>query len=103
MSTQTADGEPPIIHASLEIDPWFGVPLALALVAINGFFVAAEFALVKIRPTQIQQRRERGELAAKIAQRVLDKLAPHLSACQLGITLASLALGFVGEPVFAVL
>src|SRR5262245_15274042 len=96
-----AAAEMSAMHSAVEVDPWVGIPLSLALVAINGFFVAAEFALVKLRPTQLKQRMERGELRAKIAQRVLDQLDSHLSACQLGITFASLALGFVGEPVFA--
>ncbi len=83
------------------MDPWLGLSLGLLLVAINGFFVAAEFALVKLRPTQIQPRVDKGEVRAKMTQHVLERMASYLSAAQLGITLASLALGWIGEPAFA--
>ena len=71
------------------------------LVFVNGFFVAAEFALVKIRDTQLQPLITRGQRRAAIARRVLRNLDRSLSAAQLGITLASLGLGWIGEPVFA--
>src|SRR5215212_6351164 len=71
------------------------------LVLLNGFFVAAEFALVKIRDTQLQPLIQRGHRRASIARRVLNNLDRSLSAAQLGITLASLGLGWLGEPVFA--
>lgn len=70
------------------------------LVFLNGFFVAAEFAIVKIRDTQLQPLVNQGITRAKVARAVVHNLDPALSACQLGITLASLALGWVGEPVF---
>lgn len=73
------------------------------LVFLNGFFVAAEFAIVKIRETQLQPLINQGVKRAKVAQAVMQNLDPALSACQLGITLASLALGWVGEPVFEAL
>lgn len=63
------------------------------LVFVNGFFVAAEFALVKVRTSQIDQLVERGSWAAKMTSRALDHLDAYLSASQLGITVASLALG----------
>ncbi|HEX8201091.1 MAG TPA: hemolysin family protein [Isosphaeraceae bacterium] len=63
------------------------------LVFINGFFVAAEFALVKVRTSQIEQLVEQGNWAAKLTSRALDRLDAYLSASQLGITVASLALG----------
>src|SRR5918997_2812452 len=63
------------------------------LVFINGFFVAAEFALVKVRTSQIDQLVEKGNWAAKLTSRALDHLDAYLSASQLGITVASLALG----------
>ncbi|WZO97761.1 hemolysin family protein [Isosphaeraceae bacterium EP7] len=63
------------------------------LVFINGFFVAAEFALVKVRTSQIEQLAEAGNWAAKLTLRALDRLDSYLSASQLGITVASLALG----------
>ena len=75
----------------------------VVLVALNGFFVAAEFALVKIRDTQLDKLVLEGRWRAKVARRVLANLDRTLSAAQLGITLASLALGWVGEPVFAAL
>ncbi len=64
------------------------------LIFINGFFVAAEFALVKVRTSQIDQLVERGNWAAKLTSRALDHLDAYLSASQLGITVASLALGY---------
>jgi CBS domain containing-hemolysin-like protein len=74
----------------------------VALVLINGFFVAAEFALVKIRDSQLEPMIVKGQRRAKVARRVLRNLDRSLSAAQLGITLASLGLGWIGEPVFAV-
>ena len=71
------------------------------LVALNGFFVAAEFALVKIRSSQLETLAEEGNKRALMGQRVLGNLDAYLSACQLGITLASLGLGWVGEPFLA--
>lgn len=73
------------------------------LVLLNGFFVAAEFALVKLRDGQLQPLIDKGHRRARIARQVLANLDSSLSACQLGITLASLALGWIGEPVFAAL
>ena len=75
----------------------------LILVAINGFFVAAEFALVKIRDTQLEPLIRKGNRAARVTRKIIANLDASLSACQLGITLASLALGWVGEPVFSAL
>ncbi len=71
------------------------------LVLLNGFFVAAEFALVKIRDSQLKPLIKDGNPRAAMTGKVLENLDSSLSACQLGITLASLALGWVGEPVFA--
>jgi CBS domain containing-hemolysin-like protein len=73
----------------------------VVLVLLNGFFVAAEFALVKIRDTQLSPLIEKGHHRARVARRVLSNLDRSLSACQLGITLASLGLGWLGEPLFA--
>jgi CBS domain containing-hemolysin-like protein len=83
------------------ISPGWGLFLAAVLVGLNGFFVAAEFALVKVRPTQIEPFVAEGQRRAKVAQHMLRHLDAYLSATQLGITLASLALGVVGEPAFA--
>jgi CBS domain containing-hemolysin-like protein len=71
----------------------------LALVALNGFFVAAEFALVKVRGTQLDTLIEEGNRRARLAKNMTSNLDAYLSACQLGITLASLGLGWIGEPV----
>ena len=75
--------------------------LAIVLVILNGFFVAAEFALVKIRPSQIKKLVSEKRLFAGSAKWLFDRLDHTLSACQLGITMASLGLGWVGEPAFA--
>lgn len=75
--------------------------LVLFLVLLNGFFVASEFAMVRVRSTRIAQLTEEGNFRAKLAQRVLLNLEAYLSATQLGITLASLGLGWVGESVIA--
>ncbi len=75
----------------------------LVLVLLNGFFVAAEFALVKIRDTQLTVWVNRGHRRARVARLILKRLDAYLSAAQLGITLASLGLGWIGEPVFAAL
>jgi len=73
----------------------------LLLVLLNGFFVAAEFALVKVRDTQLEPLVGKGQLRARVARRTVRNLDAALSATQLGITLASLGLGWIGEPVFA--
>jgi CBS domain containing-hemolysin-like protein len=75
--------------------------LAFFLVLLNGFFVAAEFAIVKVRETRIRELAESGSLVAKASLDTIHKLDAYLSATQLGITLASLGLGWIGEPAFA--
>ena len=84
---------PPI---SLDLPVGWGLTVALFLVGLNGFFVAAEFALVKVRPTQIAPHTD--TLRGRMAQRMIHHLDAYLSATQLGITLASIGLGVVGEP-----
>lgn len=74
---------------------------ALLLVLLNGFFVAAEFALVKVRETRIVELADAGSRRAKMAMHAIHHLDAYLSATQLGITLASLGLGWIGEPAFA--
>ncbi len=81
----------------------FKILAIVLLVVLNGFFVAAEFALVKIRDTQLDALVEQGHRRAGVARLILGNLDRSLSAAQLGITLASLALGWVGEPVFTAL
>src|ERR1041385_610356 len=73
------------------------------LVAANGFFVATEFALVGVRSSRIETLVAQGSRAAKRLMQLLQNLNAYLSACQLGITLASLALGWIGEPAVATL
>src|SRR5688572_22718547 len=75
--------------------------ITLILILVNGFFVAAEFALVKVRASQLDLRAQKGSNRAKMAKKLLEKLDAYLSASQLGITLASLALGAVGEQVIS--
>lgn len=75
-----------------------GVLSVFLLVATNGFFVAAEFALVGARRTRITQLASEGNSAAKLAQRATEHLDSYIAATQLGITLSSLGLGWVGEP-----
>ena len=75
--------------------------IAIVMVLLNGFFVAAEFALVKVRGSQLDELVKQGRPFAKTARWLGDRLDASLSACQLGITMASLALGWVGEPAFA--
>lgn len=75
----------------------------LFLVLLNGFFVAAEFAIVKVRSTQIETLVKRHHRRARVADNVIQHLDAYLSATQLGITLASLGLGWLGEPFVAAL
>ena len=75
--------------------------LVFFLVFANGFFVASEFALVGVRRSRIEMLVARGSRSAKRLLMLLDNLNTYISATQLGITMASLALGWVGEPVFA--
>jgi CBS domain containing-hemolysin-like protein len=75
----------------------------LALVLLNGFFVASEFALVGARGTKLAEMAAQGDRLARLAQRAVAQLDRYLSATQLGITIASLALGWIGEPVVAAL
>jgi CBS domain containing-hemolysin-like protein len=86
-----------VIAASLKLLAVF------ALVLLNGFFVAAEFSLVRIRETQLDLLVARGQRGAKMALHIVRNLNSYLSATQLGITMASLGLGWLGEPVFSAL
>lgn len=72
--------------------------LIVFFVLMNAFFVIAEFALVKVRKSRIEVLAATGGVGARYAQKVVNNLNMYLSACQLGITLASLALGWIGEP-----
>lgn len=78
-----------------------GILFTLFLVFLNGFFVAAEFAIVKVRASQIEIRAKTGNRAATLASHIVSHLDGYLAATQLGVTLASLGLGLVGEPVIS--
>lgn len=79
----------------------FNLLLVVFLVFLNGFFVAAEFAIVKVRSTRIESLVVEGNHKAKLAKKLIDNLDAYLSVSQLGITLASLGLGWIGEPAIA--
>src|SRR5229473_575737 len=71
------------------------------LIAANAFFVASEFALVSVRRTRLETRANNGSRGARAALRLLEEPTTFISAVQLGVTLASLALGWIGEPTIA--
>src|SRR3954452_16108776 len=75
--------------------------LLLVLIAINGVFVAAEFALVRSRRSKLEQLASDGARGASGVLEALDRIDEYLSACQLGITMASIGIGFLGEPAVA--
>src|SRR5262249_26314355 len=75
--------------------------LVPALVVLNGLFVAAEFALIAVRKTQIEELVRQGRKGAKHAEAAISRLDRSIAATQLGITLASLGLGWIGEPALA--
>jgi CBS domain containing-hemolysin-like protein len=79
---------------------WVLLAGMLVLVVANGFFVAAEFALVRARRSRLEEAREHDRRAA-VALREVDRISEYLSSCQLGITLASIGIGFLGEPALA--
>ncbi|MDH3285825.1 MAG: CNNM domain-containing protein, partial [Acidobacteriota bacterium] len=79
----------------------FLLALSFFLVLLNGFYVAAEFALVKVRTSRLSELVAEGRPLAKTALWLARRLDQSLSACQLGITIASLGLGWIGEPAIA--
>lgn len=79
----------------------YQIILVILLVLLNGFFVASEFALVGVRKTRIEELVRKGNPTAKLVQKALQNLDTYISATQLGITIASLALGWIGEPALA--
>ncbi len=95
----------PVVHTAADYGNWTTtlslLVIAAALVIANGFFVAAEFALVKIRPSRLDDLVSEGQRFAPTAKWLASRLEQSLSAGQLGITMASLGLGWVGEPAFA--
>ncbi len=82
-------------------DIFISIIVVLGLVFLNGFFVAAEFAIVKVRSTQIEPLAKAGSRRAQVAEHIIHHLDSYLSACQLGVTMTSLGLGWVGEPFVA--
>ena len=80
------------------MSPYLSLGLTLLIVALNGFFVAAEFALIRVRQTRITELVESGNARARTVQDLLKRIDTYLSATQLGVTIASLALGSIGEP-----
>ena len=85
----------------MDAGPLPGLLAIFTLVAANGFFVAAEFSLVKVRQTRIDELSAEGKSNARVVQEELQHLDTYIAATQLGITLASLALGWIGEPSLA--
>jgi CBS domain containing-hemolysin-like protein len=85
----------------VEIPPSLGLLLILGLVLLNGFFVATEFAIVAVRRSRLEELTEAGSRRAATALEVVRHLDAYIAACQLGITMASLALGWIGEPALA--
>lgn len=83
------------------MDTFLFIIIAFILVLINGFFVASEFAIVKLRGTRLEAIKTEEGLKGRVLLKIHHHLDEYLSACQLGITLASLGLGWVGEPAFA--
>ncbi|NDW17589.1 HlyC/CorC family transporter [Dysgonomonas sp. 216] len=77
----------------------FNILITLLFVFLNGFFVAAEFAIVKVRSSQLEIKAQEGNRFAILAKQIVSHLDAYLAATQLGITLSSLALGWIGEPV----
>ena len=79
------------------------VLITILLVLANGFFVAAEYSFVRVRETQVDELAAAGSGVAKLAARIGDRLDEYIAAAQLGVTLASLAIGWIGEPAVATL
>lgn len=85
----------------MDVSSLFGLLAVIFLVLANGFFVATEFAIVAVRRSRLEQLVAEGHPTAQAAKEVVGHLDAYIAACQLGITMASLALGWIGEPAFA--
>ncbi|KAA1422830.1 HlyC/CorC family transporter [Mumia zhuanghuii] len=83
------------------MNPVFAIALVVVLLALNALFVAAEFALISARRTQLEPKARAGSPAARMAIRAMERVSLAMAAAQLGITLCSLGLGAVGEPAIA--
>nr|WP_026800714.1 hemolysin family protein [Pontibacillus halophilus] len=77
---------------------WLKLLSVVLLIVLTAFFVASEFAIVKVRKSRIEALAEQGDKKAKLALHIINRLDAYLSACQLGITITSLGLGWLGEP-----
>jgi putative hemolysin len=97
---QDCRGEEPIDAMEL-FETGLGLLAVVVLVLLNGFFVATEFSLVSVRHTRIDELVASGNRSAVVVQHALQRLDPYIAATQLGITMASLALGWIGEPALA--
>ena len=75
--------------------------LVVLLIAVNGSFVAAEFALVRSRHSRMEELAKDGSATARLALKQMDRVDEYVAACQVGITLASIGIGFLGEPALA--
>src|SRR5205814_1246967 len=90
------------VRESVRMDPsatGSALVIFVLLLLVNAFFVAAEYAFVRVRGTQLQEQLDAGSLRARKAMRILASLDSYISAIQLGVTLAALGIGLVGEPV----
>src|SRR5215203_2628593 len=85
----------------MDLSTTLGLVSVVVLVLANGFFVATEFAIVAVRRSRLDQLAAEGVANARAAQEVVRQLDTYIAACQLGITMASLALGWMGEPAIA--
>src|SRR6185436_6126142 len=88
-------------EAAMSSSTLFNLVLAIVLLGANAFYVAAEFALVKSKGFRIDALAEEGRFGARLTQDILKNIEAYLACCQLGITMASLGLGWVGEPTVA--
>ena len=85
----------------MDVDAALGVLIAVFLILANGFFVVAEYSFVRVRRTQLEELAQQGSGRARLAALVVDRLDSYISASQLGVTLAALGIGLVGEPALA--
>ena len=87
------------MNDAIDLSMVLDIFITFLLVFLNGFFVAAEFAIVKVRSSQLELKVQAGHRGARLTKHITDHLDDYLAATQLGITLASLGLGWIGEPV----
>ena len=90
-----------LLNPAMELGTAVGLLAVIVLVLANGFFVATEFAMVAVRRSRLEELVREGHPGARGAKHLVEHLDAYIAACQLGITMASLALGWIGEPVLA--